>query len=41
MLDEKGKYLNADKIAKISYDIDEVSINLSKLNNELLDEDES
>jgi len=40
MLDTDKNYLNADKIHKISYDIDEETITLSELNNELLGEKE-
>jgi hypothetical protein len=38
MIDEKEKYLYADKIAEISYFIDEDTRKLSELNNELLDD---
>jgi hypothetical protein len=40
MLDKDEKYLIADKIAKISYDIDKVSADLSELKNELYGEKE-
>jgi predicted ATPase len=40
MLDRDEKYLNTDKIAKISYDIDKVSTDLSELKNELYSEKE-
>ena len=40
MLDEDENYLFADKIAEISYAIDEISADLSVLNNELLSEQE-
>jgi hypothetical protein len=40
MLDSDEKYLNTDKIAKISYDIDKVSTDLSELKNELYSEKE-
>lgn len=40
MLDTDENYLYADKIQKISCDIDEETISLSELNNELLDEKE-
>jgi len=40
MLDTEKNYLYADKIQKISYDIDEETITLSELNNELLNKKE-
>jgi hypothetical protein len=40
MMDRDEKYLNTDKIAKISYDIDKVSTDLSELKNELYSEKE-
>jgi hypothetical protein len=38
MLDRDEKYMFADKIAEISFDIDKVTAELSELNNELLSE---
>ena len=40
MLDEDREYLYSEKIADISIDINEITIKLSELNNELLDEKE-
>jgi hypothetical protein len=37
MLDEKEGYLYNDKIAEISYSVDDDTRKLSELNNELLD----
>jgi predicted ATPase len=40
MIDEEEKYLYDDKIAEISYSIDEDARKLSELNNELVDDEE-
>jgi hypothetical protein len=39
MIDKKKKYIDDDKIAEISYSIDEDARKLSELNNELLNEE--
>jgi hypothetical protein len=41
MKDENEYFLNSDKIAEISYKINEDTITLSELNNEFIDRQES